>query len=214
MEDPEVKHAARHLWFHLRYNPKDDKKSNMQRVRGSIASYFAKYLGKAIDAPGMVIPGCWWGKLNEASIPLSVAKAIQIPQPVVDPFRRMASKLQSKRVQHGLFASAMHSEGFTISDSNGRPVPVMSLQQFNQARNPIPKNIVPGSVLHDRLFENQLRRQILILGGYRSGRHNRPRPSKFGKITLVGGTMPDAAILMLRHAANMCKHNRENHRPF
>jgi len=210
MEDPDGKLREHHLWWHLRWNPKKDKESNMQPVRTSIASYFAKYLGKGVNVRGMVIPGKWWGKLNESVIPIAQEKSIQLPAPVRDKARRMASKLQAKRIQYGLFRGAMLKA--KLVDEHGNPR--MSLQQFHQARNPLPEHLGEQSPKLILLWVHQQMRKRLISEGYRSGSHNRPRISKFGKITLVGGTMPETAIRIMKHAASMWKYDRENHAPF
>ena len=187
---------------------------NMQRIRTTISSYFAKYLGKDEGAPPVEVSGKWWGKLNEVSIPVVEEKQLVIPAPVRDKARRWASELQGKRVQYGLFRSAMLKAGLWFSDSGGNKVLAMSLQEFHQAKNPISKNISKGSLRYEKLFDNKLRRQRLINEGYRPGSYNRPRPSKFGKITLVGCNMPVVSQRMIRHAADLWKYDRENHKPF
>lgn len=186
---------------------------NMELVRRSIASYFAKYLGKANDAPPVVVPGHWWGKINEAAIPTVEEKQLILPDFVRDRARRSARKLQSKRVQHALFVNAMRAANFMISAPDGKPVPAMSLQQFNQARNFFPDHFskeTPRSTLLSMHYEM---RKKLLADGFRSGTHNRPRPSSFGKITLVGYGVPAIAEKIIRHAAKMWKDHLEIH-PF
>ena len=186
---------------------------NMERVRSSIASYFAKYLGKCLDAPPVEVPGKWWGMINSGAIPFVEEKQLILPDFVRDRARRMARKLQAKRIQHGLFVTAMNKAGLVVRDDKGRIQPVMSLQQFNQARHPIPHHLPEDSPRHNILWCHQEMRKKLIESGYRSGVHNRPRPSSFGKITLVGYGVPSIAAKMIRHAADMWKAHRETN-PF
>lgn len=193
--------------------------SNMEPVRKSIASYFAKYLGKASNAPEVHVPGKWWGMMNQPAIPFVEEKTLILPPFVRDRARRMASALQRKRVQHALFKSACIGAGIV----NTKNEPLLTLQEFNQAatyRNP------PGFLdsleanRAGRDFPVQTRRMAcvfwrlrLIELGYRSGSHNRPRPSSFGKISLVGYGVPAIAERMIRHAAAMWRDHLTTH-PF
>ena len=196
-----VEDSTRKKMMRVHMNPK-----NMERIRKTISSYFAKYLGKDEGARPVEVPGKWWGKLNELSIPVVDERQLVIPSPVRDKARRWASKLQGKRVQYGLYRSAMRQAGLINSDGE----PVMSLQQFHQARYPLPRHLAEDSLRGNLLWCYQQMRQRLIDSGYRPGGHNRPRPSKFGKIALIGSTMPGVAQRMIRHAAVLCLEDREN----
>ena len=199
-----LKDPTRKKMMRVHMNPK-----NMERIRDTIASYFAKYLGKDEGAYPVEVPGKWWGKLNEKSIPVVEEKQLVVPCPVRDKARRWGSKLQSKRVQYGLYRSAMRNAGLIGLDGE----PVMSLQQFNQARNPLPRHLAQDSLRGNLLWCYQQMRKRLLDSGYRPGSHNRPRPSKFGKITLIGSKMPGVAKCMIKHAAVLWREELEN-RPF
>lgn len=192
---------------------------NMEQVRSTICSYFAKYLGKAIGAPRVTVPGKWWGIINRGAIPFVEEKQLVLPAKVRDVARRSASKLQSKRVQHGLFKSAMITAN--LVDVNREPL--MSLQEFHSASQFRPSSDFIESFnlgsSHEK-YPHESRRYIcrllydaLIKSGYRQGRHNRPRASKFGRITLVGFTMPATAERIIRHAAEAYREHLKTH-PF
>jgi hypothetical protein len=187
-------------------------RKNMEHVRKSIASYFAKYLGKDNGAPHVSVPGKWWGKINAKAIPFVEEKNLALPVPVRDTARRMGRKLNAKRVQYGLYKSAMRAAGWI--DANGDPV--MSLQEFHRARDyRPPADMLTGhfsGAEHRRMDHWEMRKQ-LIADGYKQGRHNRPRPSAFGKISLVGYGMPETAERIIRHAAGMWIEHRAA-RPF
>ena len=81
---------ADNLWWHLR-------EENMEKVRGSIESYFAKYVGKDVDAGVIVIPGRWWGKVNGKALPLAECHQEELPDRVAICANRLARKLRQKR---------------------------------------------------------------------------------------------------------------------
>lgn len=173
--------------------------TNMERIRSTVSSYFAKYLGKAEGATGKEVPGKWWGKLNEPSLPVVPERQEFIAKPIIKRVRRWASTLQKKRTQYGVFRSYCIKAGFT--DPKGQPL--FTLQQFHQARNPLPVHLTETSLQLNKLWTFQEMRKKLISLGYRSGLHNRPRFNQFAKISLVGSAMPETAQKMIDHALQL-----------
>jgi hypothetical protein len=185
-------------------------KKNFDLVRTTIASYFAKYLGKALNAPNIFVPGKWWGIINRHAIPFADEKQLILPDFIRDRARRRASKAQEKRNQHALFISFMRKLNFVYQGK-----PMISLQQFHAAKNydPNSNGWHNEGPIQDRKHLALHIRNKMIDAGYRQGRHKHPRPSSFGRITLIGSNVPAMMERIIRHAFSEMVENRKSN-PF
>lgn len=105
--------------------------SNFQKIRGNFHSYFAKYLGKDVEAhcAESPIPGRWWGCLNGESIPFAKVRELELPGRVAVHAQRVARKVRQARAdnaKHGALCrrfGGMAADGFT---------PAVSRQQLQR----------------------------------------------------------------------------------
>src|ERR1035437_8207314 len=112
---------AQHLCWHLHGR-------NMEKVRGSIASYFAKYVGKDVEAGVVVIPGRWWGKVNQKALPLAECHQEELPDRVAIYANRIARKLRQKRADEAKHKRTARE--LQMADRKGKPY----LSQFGMIR--------------------------------------------------------------------------------
>lgn len=134
--EPEETRAAFHLWIATQWNSlvcvglSDEETGkhlrwhlhpkNMEKVRGNIARYFAKYLGKPLETVCEEIPGRWWGKVNANALPLSACSEMPLPERAAIFAHRIARKLRQKRADEARHRSIARNSG--LVDSNGQPL--------------------------------------------------------------------------------------------
>lgn len=72
---------------------------NFEKIRGNFHAYFAKYLGKDVDAHAaeFPIPGRWWGKFNSEHIPLGELQELVLPARVALHSQRVCRKIRQAR---------------------------------------------------------------------------------------------------------------------
>ncbi len=104
---------GKHLRWHLHAR-------NMEKVRGNIARYFAKYLGKPLETVFEEIPGRWWGKVNGKAVPLSVCSEMPMPERAAILAHRLARKLRQKRADEAKHRSTAKAMG--LVDPKGEPL--------------------------------------------------------------------------------------------
>lgn len=179
---------GKHLRWHLH-------RKNMEAVRGNIARYFAKYLGKPLETVCEEIPGRWWGKVNASAVPLSACSEMPLPERAAIFAHRIARKLLKKRADEAKHRATAKAVG--LLDFNGQP----RVSQFgliglrNRIRNVDLANFDlatgPPNIWRDVLFFT-----LPSLNGLKWGKAKR---RGFAKVRLISNQSPATALQIMRY---------------
>lgn len=109
--------------------------SNFQKIRGNFHSYFAKYLGKDVEAhcAESPIPGRWWGKFNARHIPFASERSIVLPERVAVHAQRVARKIRQARADNAKHTALCRRFGGMASDGKTPGISRQQLQRFYRA---------------------------------------------------------------------------------
>jgi hypothetical protein len=172
--------AGKHLRWHN--HPK-----NMDKVRGNIAGYFAKYLGKPLETVAESIPGRWWGKVNGDALPVSACVELPLPLPAAVLAHRVARKILKKRAdeaRHYRLAVELNVLGM-----DGKPI----VSQFGllaaKGTNRTDMQKLNGAMM-DLVAKHH---------GKRWGKAPRRGFGKYSRIRLISRISPTTAIQIMRY---------------
>lgn len=157
----------------------------MGRVRGNMASYFAKYLGKDEEELHAFIPGRWWGKVNQKALPLSKCSELELPLRVAIIAHRIARKIKQKRADEA--RHLMISKKCGLMDFKGNPT-------HSQFRVLAMKNGHAATPLEAAIVCH-----IPKLKGHRWGKANFKGTAKFAAVNLISNTSPKTALQIAEH---------------
>lgn len=183
---------ARHLRWHLH-------RKNMQKVRGNICGYFAKYLGKDPQAGHHPIPGRWWGKVNKKALPISSHSELCLPERAAIIAHRITRKLKQKRADAAKHRAISKEIGFT------RPSGELILSQFDILR------LKQGHSEFQHLAAVFL--SLPHASGQRWGKATFHKCTKFAKIHLISANSPQTALQIMKHVGQQMKDWKERN-PF
>jgi hypothetical protein len=107
--DLSEKQTEEHRWWHSR-------PENMELVRNT--AYFVKYVGKS-DAEAD-LTGRWWGKFNQAVLPVSIKDEYPLSDRAAILLHRLARKRQQKRANEAKHRAIAIESG--LVDFNGQPL--------------------------------------------------------------------------------------------
>jgi hypothetical protein len=203
--------TGKHLRWHLHAK-------NMEAVRGNIARYFAKYLGKPLETVSERIPGRWWGKVNGKAVPLSPCSEMPLPERAAIFAHRVARRLLKIRMDQAKHRATAKAAGLT--NSKGEPL----VSQFgllgmrDRIRNLDHQKIdwdcfPPGT-------QRALDWLVLVPGlkGLRWGKATRPKKkrrkgtppkpdySKYSRVRLISNHSPATALQIMRFVGTAMKH--------
>jgi hypothetical protein len=189
---------GKHLRWHI--DPR-----NLEAVRGNIARYFAKYLGKPLETAFEEIPGRWWGKVNVDALPLSSCSEMPLPERAAIFAHRLARKILQKRAHEARHRAVAKALG--LFDSKGQPI----VSQFgllgmrDRIRN-VDHRHTDWSEFPART-QRALDYLVLMpsLKGLRWGKAKRSKFAKLSRIRLISGQSPETAIQIMRFVGNAMK---------
>lgn len=183
---------GKHMRWHLHLK-------NMEAVRGNIARYFAKYLGKPLVSVCEEIPGRWWGKINTKALPLSDVAEMHLPVRAAVIAHRVARKLLQKRSDEAKHRAIAKATGFT--DSKGEPMASQfrMLIQRNKIKglNPESLDLDSCSVAIQRAWDQCI--LIPTNKGLRWGKTKQSKRAKFSRVRLISNQSPATAFQIMRY---------------
>jgi len=188
---------GKHLRWHLHAK-------NIEAVRGNIAGYFAKYLGKPLESVSEEIPGRWWGKVNAKALPVSPVAEMPLPVRAAVIAHRHARKIKQKRANEAKHRAIARKAG--LMDLDGQPM----VSQFGlmQARN-LTRNLDLGQIDIGTAPRSLYRAAIFLtmpaLKGLRWGKAKRQKYGNFSKVRLISTHSPATAIQIMRHVGDALK---------
>lgn len=171
---------------------------NMEAVRGNIAGYFAKYLGKPLETVSEVIPGRWWGKINLKALPLSVGSEMPMPKRAAIIAHRIARKIAFKRANEARHRTIARTMGLT--DANGEPrVSQFGLLALRDRIRHIDHGNIDWGCFPGRT-QRALDYLILMpsLKGLRWGKSRRSKFAKYSRVKLISNQSPATAFQIMR----------------
>jgi hypothetical protein len=183
---------GKHLRWHLHAK-------NMEAVRGNIARYFAKYLGKPLEIVREEIPGRWWGKVNAKALPLSEIAEMPLPARAAVIAHRIARKLLQKRTNEAKHRAISKAVGLVDSNGNALISPFFLLGMRNRFRNLDLRNLDLNSLpvrsqrAYDFLF------LIPANKGLRWGKAKRSKFGRFSRVKLISNQSPATALQIMRY---------------
>ncbi len=186
----DAEESGKHLRWHLH-------SKNMEAVRGNIAGYFAKYLGKPLEAVCEEIPGRWWGKVNGSALPLSTRREVAMPERAAIIAHRIARKLLQKRANEAKHRIIAKASG--LMSSRGQPL--VSQFELIRIRNRF-KHIDLTQIDLDNppplFFHDLIRLEWPRQKGFRWGKAKRSPFAKFSKVRLISKDSPTTAARIMK----------------
>lgn len=177
---------GKHLRWHLHAK-------NMEAVRGNIASYFAKYLGKALESICEEIPGRWWGKVNTKALPVAACSEMPLPAPAAVLAHRLARKLIKKRADAAKHYNLARELGMV--DLNGKPY----LTPFDMIA------MKGGHLTGGKRFLWEVMQHSAKLKGKRWGKSRRRGFGKYSRVRLISKNSPATALQIMRQVGDALK---------
>ena len=198
--------------------------SNFQKIRGNFHSYFAKYLGKDVEArcAETPIPGRWWGQLNSALVPYAPKRELLVPDRVAVHAQRVARKIRQARADNAKHASLCRRFGGLEIDGVTPGVSRQQLQLFYREwikfggdpalDDPVALSrlrFVCGSGMGYAMvmFHNAIAQSVplkSLLAGFRF-----PRAMKFSGVRLIGAHVPEMVVRVLFYAGGRALVDRD-----
>lgn len=198
--------------------------SNFEKVRGNFQSYFAKYLGKDVEAHAAEnpIPGRWWGVFNGPSIPLGKLQELPLPSRVAVHAQRVARKIRQARADNARHRALCRK--FDMIE-NGQPlVSRQSLLRCYQSLQSVGgfsalvaweagecpavrKLVVNGDTAPFRLLLAAHVAGVRLEGLL--GRFKFPPAMKFSSVRLTGSHVPEMMLRIIQHAGARALIDRE-----
>jgi len=198
--------------------------SNWEKVRANFHAYFAKYLGKDVEAHAaeFPIPGRWWGKFNEVHIPWGKLCEVPAPDSVTKHAQRVARKVRQARADNARHRALCRKYDML---QDGQPMvsrfALLECYRRLQAVGGLDALLVSGgcgSPLSFALFVNgdstpfrllfaahvAGERMESLLGGYKF-----PAAMKYSAVRLTGGHVPDMVVRILQYAGARALIDRE-----
>lgn len=166
---------------------------NMEKVRGNIAGYFAKYLGKALESVCEEIPGHWWGKVNCKALPVAKCFEMPLPTPAAVFAHRLARKLLKKRADAAKHYILARETG--MLDLNGKPY--LTPFELIAAKG--------GHLSREDTLLAHIMQYVAKRKGKRWGKSRQRGFGKYSKKSLISNNSPATALQIMRHVGDMLK---------
>lgn len=194
--------------------------TNFERVRGNFQAYFAKYLGKDVEAHAAEnpIPGRWWGKFNSPKIPVGKLQELALPPRVAVHNHRQMRRIRQARADNARYRGLCRKYDSLV---DGQPVvsraALLRCYQTLQgvgglaaldawdacmpgACPAVRKLIVNGDTAPFRMLLK------IMASGDRVeavlGRFKFPPAMKFSPVRLTGSHVPEMMLRLLEYAGN------------
>lgn len=198
--------------------------SNFERVRGNFHAYFAKYLGKDVEAHAAEnpIPGRWWGKFNSSRIPMGRLQELALPSRVAVHNHRQMRRIRQARADNARHRGICRKYDFLV---DGQPAVSRAalLRCYNTLQSfggldaldawdagvcpAVRKLIVNGDAAPFRMLlaiMNSGDRVESVLGGFKF-----PAAMKFAPVRLTGAHVPEMMVRLLQYAGQRALDDRE-----
>jgi len=160
---------------------------NMEKVRGNIFGYFAKYIGKPLETVHEEIPGRWWGKVNAKALPIAKKSELVMPERAAIIAHRLARKITRKRADAAKHYNTFRQLGWI--DCNNQPL-LTQLELIAGKHRHLTKG---RQGRYDDLF------YFASQEGVRWGKAKTPKFTRFYKLKLISNQSTDTALAILRY---------------
>lgn len=199
---------------------------NFEKIRGNFHAYFAKYLGKDVEAHAaeFPIPGRWWGKFNSAHLPFGQLKELPLPARVALHSQRVCRKIRQARANDAKHLALCRRFNGLLPDGKTPGVSRHQLQRFYQKF--VELGGISAFLLDSPEYFSQLRRVAGSGTGYASVMFYSaiavgyklsdlvagckfPSVMKYSSVRLTGSHVPPMMVRILEWAGGRALIDRE-----
>lgn len=194
---------------------------NFEKIRSNFHAYFAKYLGKDLEAyvAEFEIPGRWWGKFNSARIPWGKLQELDLPKRVAVHAQRVARKIRQARADDAKHRALCRR--FDMMEGNDPTVSRMALQNCFDGLQAVGgvKALAEWCEARDARLPLSLygRPLVLLLKAFLVGVSLKsllagckfPPATKFSSVRLIGSHVPEMMLRVVQYAGQRALIDRE-----
>ena len=185
----------KHLAWHLHGN-------NWQVIKDDMKGYFAKYIGKDLEAEGALFLGRWWGFVNRKAVPFVAVAETSVSARAAVYAHRVARKHRQKRADQGKLSALVRK---VLPGSVTLPgwASLWGVQQLRQGYlDGVHDPVRAGLLLH-------ILKKFGKANGCKPGRVQFDKYCRYGAITILGTSAPDIWHRIMSHAKSRAQESEK-----